>query len=278
MKGIWVPTSAAVAQQKKVDSLANNVANLNTPGFKKDQLIFKEYMVALDKGLEDIDIPRGEFSPQDFYHSQGGEHSFVKVDGSYTQFQQGQLTPTHSPLDFPIRGPGFFEILTPNGIRYSRNGHFTISTQGELVNSQGNRVLAQLDETLLAQTEIPEGEDPSPSARTINVKSGKISVNQQGQIFLDSKPIGTLAVVEFKDSQALKKVGNSLYSNADNNNIVLTEKKSKVHQGFIEQSNVNAIAEMSELIKANRQFESIQRVIKAYDSLAGKSSSEILKF
>ena len=94
LKNLWVPVSAAIAQQRKVDSIANNVANINTPGFKKDELIFKEYLVALDKGVEDINMPRKEWSPKDFYHTQGAQNSFVKVDGSYTIHKQGQLTPT----------------------------------------------------------------------------------------------------------------------------------------------------------------------------------------
>ena len=91
MKNIWVPLSGEIAQQRKVETIANNIANANTPGFKKDRLTFKEHLTALDKGLEDIDIPREDWSPEDFYKSQGAQNSHVKVDGSYTVHEQGRL-------------------------------------------------------------------------------------------------------------------------------------------------------------------------------------------
>ena len=87
MKNIWVPLSGQVAQQHKVETIANNVANANTVGFKKDQIVFKEHLTALTKGIDDIDIPRKEFSPADFYHTQGAENAMVAVDGSFTVYR-----------------------------------------------------------------------------------------------------------------------------------------------------------------------------------------------
>ena len=86
--------SGAIAQQRNVETIANNVANAQTPGFKKDQLAFKEYLSAFEKGVHDIDLPNKEWSPEDFYHSYGAEQGHVRVDGSYTMHSQGQLTPT----------------------------------------------------------------------------------------------------------------------------------------------------------------------------------------
>jgi flagellar basal-body rod protein FlgF len=132
VKGIWVPISGQIAQQQKVDAIANNIANANTTGFKKDDLIFKEYLTALDNPQDDIDIPRKEFSPEDFYRTQGAENAKVSVAGQYTDFTQGQLVETRNPLDLGIKGTGFFEVLTPNGVRYTRNGIFTIDNQCRL--------------------------------------------------------------------------------------------------------------------------------------------------
>lgn len=286
MKNIWVPLSAAIAQQRNVETIANNVANANTAGFKRDQLVFKEYLTALEKGVDDIDIPRKEFSPEDFYHSGGAENSAVSVDGSYTIHQQGQLAQTGNSLDLALQGNGFFEVLTPNGVRYTRKGNLSISKDGELVTDQGFKVLKKLDPALLSpqgrgpgaiSQEEPSGV-PKPEERTIKIPPGKISISLEGQIFNKDGPAGEISIVEFKDLHALKKEGNSLYANFDNANVKSKIETTRVNQGFIEQSNVNAISEMSELIKAHRHFENMQKAISTYDSMAGKASNEIGKF
>jgi flagellar basal-body rod protein FlgF len=169
MKNIWVPLSGQVAQQRKVETIANNVANANTVGFKKDQLVFKEHLTALTKGSDDIHIPRKEFSPDDFYHTQGAENAMVAVDGSFTIFEQGQLQPTNNPLDVALQGDGFIEVLTPTGVRFTRKGNLSINRDGELVTDTGFRVLSALnvsDESLRGPAAINV---PAPEERTIKI-------------------------------------------------------------------------------------------------------------
>lgn len=280
MKELWVPLSGAIAQQRKVETIANNVANANTPGFKKDSLVFKEYLTQFEKGTEqDIDLPHKEWKPSDFYRSYGAEHAKVKIDGSYTDFEQGQLTPTGNPLDIGLKGNGFLEVLTPNGVRFTRRGNLTINATGQLVTEGGNPVLNRLDPALLAPG-APEGTPiPKPEERLINIpQGGRVTVNLQGEILINNQKLTDLSVVEFKNIQSLKKEGNSFYINKDYKNISTEPTRTATHQGFIEQSNVNAIEEMSALINANRQFESIQRVIKTYDTISGRGVNEIAKF
>lgn len=274
LKNIWVPISGALAQQKKVETIANNIANANTPGFKKDNLVFKEYLTALDKGYQDTHLPRKEWAPEDFYKSYDAENSLVKTDGSYTDFRQGQLTPTGNPFDIAINGKGFFEVLTSNGIRYTRKGTFTLRKDGTLITDSGFPVLRKL---IISSTN-KDTKLPPPGTRTINVGQGNITINLNGEIFNNNNKISDLSVIEFKDIHALKKEGNSLFINQHIENIIPNANKSVVHQGFIEQSNVNPVSEMSSLIKANRHFESIQRAIKAYDNITGKAVNEISKF
>ena len=280
MKDIWVPLSAAVAQQNKVDTIANNVANANTPGFKKDRLVFKEYLTALEKGPDLIDLPRKEWAPEDFYRSQGGEKSHVKVAASFTVFEQGPLTSTDNPLDIGISGQGLIRVLTPNGIRYTRRGNLSIAKEGQLVTDQGFFVLGSPigKKANSSEQEGTGTSPPIPEERIIKLRPGNVTINRQGNLFVDEEPIAKISIIEFKDINALRKEGNSLFINRDDNNLTLDEVKSTVHQGFIEQSNVNAIEEMSELIKANRHFESIQRAVKNYDYISGKAVNNILKF
>lgn len=281
MKNIWVPLSGQVAQQRKVETIANNVANANTVGFKKDQLVFKEHLTALTKGVDDIDIPRKEFSPADFYHTQGAENAMVAVDGSYTIFEQGQLQPTNNPLDLGLQGDGFIEVITPNGVRFTRKGNFSINREGELVTDQGYKVLS-------AVAGAPEGANrdpaslpsyPKPEERVVRIPTNaKVTITREGDVFTKDGPVSKLSVVEFVDKHALRKEGSSLYVTPDEANIVRNDVKTVVHQGFLEGSNVNAIEEMSELIKAHRHFDSIQKAINAYDSISGKAANDIGKF
>ena len=273
MKNIWVPLSGAIAQQRNVETIANNLANSNTPGFKKDKLTFKEQLTVLEKGLQglDIDVPHKEFAPEDFYRSYGAENAKVKIDGSYTDHRQGDLRHTGNPLDLAINGPGFFELSTPNGVRFTRKGTFSLSGEGYLVNEKGFPVLSKLGE-------IPEGESSDPAKRIFKITGKKVSLNNSGEIFVDGKKFKDLSLVEFKDIAALKKEGNSLFINNYPENIINETKKSTLHQGFLEGSNVNPLEEMSALIKASRHFESIQQVLKAYDHISGKAVNEISKF
>ncbi len=280
MKNIWVPLSGQIAQQRKVETIANNVANANTVGFKKDQLVFKEHLTALTQGVEDIHIPRKEFSPADFYHTQGAENAMVAIDGSYTIHEQGQFIPTSNALDIALKGDGLLEVLTPTGVRFTRKGNLSINREGELVTDQGFRVLSSLNATPESLRE-PASIDslPKPEERFVKVPTNsKITISLDGEILTRDGAIGKLSVVEFMDNHALKKEGNSLFINPDEKNIVRTDIKTTVNQGFLEGSNVNAIEEMSELIKAHRHFESIQKAINAYDSISGKAANDIGKF
>lgn len=286
MKDLWVSVSGALAAQKNVETIANNVANANTPGFKRDQLAFKEHLTALTKGVDDADLPAKEWSPDDFYRSYGAEDAYVKVDGSYTIHEQGQLSPTNNPLDLALQGKGFFEVLTPNGVRYTRKGNFSIGKDGSLVTDQGYPVLSKINwqdvktiPAIAGENRGPASVIPSTEERKITVgQGGKVNISLEGEVYIAGNKIADLSVVEFKDQHALKKEGNAFFINADSENIEKTNSKTAIHQGFVEESNVNAVSEMSNLIKANRHFESIQRAIKAYDSITGRSVNEIGKF
>ncbi|MBF0366107.1 MAG: hypothetical protein HQK50_11085, partial [Oligoflexia bacterium] len=130
-----------------------------------------------------------------------------------------------------------------------------------------------------------EGSEETGAAQTAAVRAinlggvrGKISVSQQGEILVNGNALGELSLVEFSDIHALKKEGDSLFINSDEKDIFKSEVKSQIHQGFVEGSNVDAILEMSNLIKANRQFESMQRALKTYDNIANRGVNDIAKF
>ena len=279
MKNIWVPLSGQIAQQHKVETIANNVANANTVGFKRDQLVFKEHLAAFEDAPV-LDIPREEMSPADFYRTHGAENSLVKVDGSFTDFEQGTFIPTDNPLDLALRGEGFLEVLTPTGVRFTRKGNLSLNKDGELVTDHGFKVLKELNvsqEALRDPASI--GSIPKPEDRTIRVPTNsKLTFSREGDLLSKEGVIGKLSVVEFNDKHALRKEGDSLYITPDEANVRRTDIKTTVNQGFLEGSNVNAVKEMSELIQAHRHFESIQKAINAYDSISGKAANDLGKF
>jgi flagellar basal-body rod protein FlgG len=200
----------------------------------------------------------------------------VKVDGAYTLHEQGQLTPTGNSFDNALNGPGFFEVLTPNGVRFTRKGNFSINNDGKLVTDQGFLLLGKSP----PPTAGPDGKitlTTPPESRAITVGNNKFTISLDGVVFSGANKSAELSLMEFNDVHALKKEGSSLFINQDQQNVKIGDLKTSVHQGFIEQSNVNAVAEMSALINANRNFESIQRVIKTYDTMSGKAVNEISK-
>jgi flagellar basal-body rod protein FlgG len=280
LKNIWVPLSGQIAQQRKVETIANNIANANTAGFKKDRVTFKEHLTALDKGLEDVDVPREDWSPNDFYKTQGSQNAHVKVDGSYTVHEQGPLSPTSNPLDFALHGKGFFEVLTPHGVRYTRKGNFAVSKDGDLITDSGFKLLSAIQTKAPGSTDETSNTNPKDiSERLLKLPPGStISVSKEGDIFSKNGLVGKISVVEFNDINSLKKQGSSLYINNHDKNLKREDVQTSVNQGFIEGSNVNAVQEMSELIRAHRHFENIQKAINTYDSISGKAVNEIAKF
>ena len=115
IKGVYTALSGAIAQSTKLDTIANNIANVNTPGFKRDQQVFAEYLTANEKEPTTIPIPRDVAAIESFYNMQGGDKSYVHEKGTYTDFSQGSLKRTGGALDVAIDGPGFFEVDSPQG-------------------------------------------------------------------------------------------------------------------------------------------------------------------
>lgn len=260
-KGVYTALSGAIAQSQRLDTIANNIANVNTPSFKRDQQLFQEYLTANEKMPNVIQVPKIPASIESFYDMQGGDKSFVDAAGTYTDFSQGGLKSTTNPLDVAIDGNGFFEVATPGGVRLTRHGSFSIDGNGQLVTKDGHPVLAQA-----------AGDGVDLAARVIKVNGqAPIVISDDGQIFQGEELLGRLSVVEVKDRDHLQKVGSSLYDFKKNAQPEVTRSSSpSLKQGFVEQSNVNIIQEMTDMIATTRTFESTQKAITAYDSMSDK--------
>lgn len=265
-KGIYTAVSGAMAQTAKMDTIANNLANVNTPGFKRDTQIFKEYLSAYEKEPTTITVPRIPASVESFYDMAGGDKSYVDLAGSATDFTQGGLKQTGNPLDLALEGDGFFEVQTPEGVRLTRAGSFIVDGQGRLTTKQGFPVLK-------------DGQPGSdPAGRYIQTNGGNITVSDDGQILENGNAISKLSVVNVNNKDGLQKVGNSMWGFKETIVPELSPANNvKVTQGFVESSNVNIVSEMADMITATRTFESTQKAIQAYDDMQKRLVNDVPK-
>jgi flagellar basal-body rod protein FlgF len=260
-KGIYTALSGAMAQNSRLDTIANNIANSNTPAFKRDQQVFKEYLTANEKPPEVIQVPRIVASIESFYDMQGGDKSFVDQAGTYTDYTQGGMKQTGNSLDLGLDGKGFFEVATSQGTRLTRNGAFKIDGQGQLVTKDGFPIL------LSAQP----GTDPAQRVLRLDPRGGAVTVLEDGTVFQNSQSLGKLSVVDVTNPDVLHKQGDSLYTFKPNlPPEVVNVDRPNIKQGYLEGSNVNIVREMTDMITASRSFESAQKAIHAYDQMNDK--------
>lgn len=259
-KGVYTALSGAMAQTQRLDTIANNIANSTTPGFKRDDQVFKEYLTANEKPPEVIQIPRDVASIESFYDMQGGDKSYVDAAGTYTDFSQGSLKVTQNPLDVALDGEGFFEVFTPQGPRMTRHGAFKIDGNGQIVTKDGHPVLRAGD----------PAEDPA--TRTFQVTGqSPISISANGEVFEGENSLGKLSVVTVAEKDTIEKQGGSLYAFKKNAQIAINPiQNPSVKQGYLEMSNVNVVKEMTDMITTTRLFESAQKAINAYDGMNDK--------
>lgn len=264
-KGIYTAVSGAVAHSSKLDTIANNIANANTPGFKKDNQIFKEYLTSYEKQPTVLEVPKVPASIDSFFPLNGGDKSYVDVNGTSTSFTQGALKLTGNPLDLGVEGDAFMEVLTPGGVRYTRNGHFTVNSLGVVVNKMGYPLLLQ----------GAEGQDVAERFIRIQDKN-KLTVTAGADVFVNGANFGKLSLKTATEKDALHKQGNSLFTVRENfDNQIIDATNFKIHQGAFEQSNVNIVKEMTDMINATRVFESAQKAIQTYDLMNQKLANDV---
>src|ERR1700730_14949368 len=222
---LLVGLSRQMVLERQMDVVANNVANVNTNGYKADKSLFAEY---LKSGAH-----------EDNFVGQDRRVSFVLDGGIFKDFSQGPTEQTKNPLDVAIDGRGFLAVQTPAGERYTRDGGLQINNQGQLVTKSGDPVLG---------TSGPIVFQPTDHDITI-AADGNITV-LEGTNRLDSVR-GKLRVVSLAAAQKLVKEGSNLYA-AGPGTAAQPDIVSKVRQGFVEKSNVNSVAEMSRMIEVSR--------------------------
>ena len=236
---LLVGLSRQMVLERQMDVVANNVANINTNGFKADRSLFEEY---LRSGAHEDNFVRSD-----------RRVSFVQDRGTFKDLAAGSTEQTKNPLDISIDGRGFLAVQTAAGERYTRDGGLQINNQGQLVTAGGNLVLGTSGPIVF-----------QPTDKQINIAAdGNVTVIE-GSGRVDTVR-GKLRVVSFQDAQKLVKEGANLYS-ADQG-AAQPDTNSVVRQGFVEKSNVNSVHEMSRMIEITRTYTQISALLQQQSDL-----------
>lgn len=223
--------SRQIALQRQMDVVANNLANINTTGFKAEEILFGEYVMpgARHRGFPALDQPL----------------SYVIDWATRHDLQPGAVVQTGNELDLALMGDGFLVVETPAGERWTRAGALQIDAEGTLVDLTGNPVLGEAGPVAFAPEETG------------------ITIGADGSIATSAGPKDRLRLVEFADPQALTREGANLFAGGE----PVPAAATRVMQGALERSNVSGVAEMAELIRVQRAYESIAGTLQQQDEL-----------
>lgn len=223
ISGIYTSVDALLTNQNRFNTTSNNIANINTTAFKKDYISFNEAL-----SMENI---------------------------SLTDFSPGPMKYTGNKLDIAISSHGFYKIQSPMGVEYTRDGTFTINSDGLLTTKNGGLVL---------------GENGP-----IKIDDSEVTIGRNGIVKAGNQTIDTLAVVDFKNRYLLKKAGESYYKYDGDPQDLFTPERITIQQGYIEDSNVNPTEEIINMIEIMRLFEANQKAIQSMGEATDKMINDV---
>jgi flagellar basal-body rod protein FlgF len=233
---LYIGLSRQMILRREMEIIANNIANMDTNGFKVESMIQKT-------------------DPSEPAVTLGGPRpvKFVAPDGVARDFGQGVLTRTGGELDMAIEGKGFFQVQTPQGPRFTRDGRFTTDTTGRLVTQGGHAVL-----------------DASGGEIIINPEKGQVAVAADGSMSQGNEAVGKVGVYTFTNPGALEKAGDNLFRNGSNL-AANPATESKLRQGFLEGSNVRPVLEITRMVEVSRAYESTTKMMESEAELSRRS-------
>ena len=228
IQDITTIVQSALTQELKLDNIANHLANAATTGFKADVLSFDEALQA---------------------------HTTV-------DFTQGDFRETGNVFDLALSGDGFFKIQTERGIRYTRNGNFTLNSDKVLVTQNGDPVL---------------GEGGPISIQGTNTQVNDVQINERGEIFVDLDQVGKLSIVTVSAKENLIKEGESLFTYTGSESDEMASEDALVKQGSLEMPNTTVVVEMTKMVETMRIYESYMKVIQTFDEVDTELINELGK-
>ncbi len=253
VRGLYTAYTGMVSEQRRLDIISNNVANAATVGYKEESVTNQAFKQLLTVKIRDA-------SEGYLTKPIGGMSLGVKTGEVYTDYGQGSLRQTGNTYDLAIEGPGFFTVRATdkNGndlTRYTRNGCFKMTQDGYIVDSDGNHLQG------------------SGGDLQVPVDAASVAVSSVGIVYVDGEEIDRINLTDFENHDYLEKVGDTSYKLLDGGTSI--EATGLINQGFTEQSNVNAVSEMVEMIAITRAYEANQKVIQSVDAMLQKSVNEV---
>lgn len=279
LNGFYGATGGMIAQFNRLDTISNNLANANTNGYKRDDVVIGDFLRLYQEFKHELPLQNHTREASKFLNRTINRVPAVVEE--YSDLTVGSFAHTENPLDLALKNKNaFFAIETPNGVRYTRDGAFELDNNGTLVTKQGFVVLSS--EGLNSPENMSEA-----GAIRIDLSSNNIEISKNGEVFVRNlsnenigvaEPIGAVAVVSFINPKYLKKVGDNLYelpAERENERMSLND-SDVVASGFIEKSNINPVVEMTALITTNRLVDIYSKVMKTYqDDLAPEAINKL---
>lgn len=250
LRSFYIAGTGMVTQRSKMNVVINNITNMDTSGYKSDQVLTRSFPDLLLDRLNDSSILNSYYV--------GPQNTGIYVDELSTNFAQGPAEQTDVQTDLMLAGDGFFVVQTPGGVQYTRAGNFTVDSQGILKTQEGFQVLG--------------------IGGPINVGTENFTVREDGTVYnAEGALVGTLRIVQFEDNGVLRKMGNNNYV-PYNNEQPAAAVGTKVMQGMLEGSNVDSARVVAEMMLTQRVYESSQRMLQMIDSSLEKTVNEIARF
>jgi flagellar basal-body rod protein FlgG len=260
------------AQQWRLDAVANNLANVDADGYKKDITSFKAFPELLLRRMEDDGVYQHPFGSADLAPIIGKLGTGVELNELFTSFEQGAMKETQSDFDLALDGKGFFAVATPWGERYTRNGSFQLGKEGYLETKEGYQVLGENGPIRVQANNFQIDKQGQIWVNAVYTDDPTAMISKENNTWEDTVLLDTLKLVEFDVDRYLQKQGSSLYRATDVSGearIIEQGARPRVVQGFTESSNVDPVLEMVQMIEVNRAYEANQKVIQTTDSMLG---------
>ena len=243
INGYYSATGGMVTQFNKLNVISNNLANVNTAGFKQDDVIIGDYERIFNEKRDNLPLENNTKEAAKFLNRAINKVPVVVEE--YTKFDIGSLQRTSNPLDIALKQKNaFFSVSTPDGEKITRAGNFSLDSNGYLVTKDGFKVLDDKNNPIQLNPSYP------------------IKIDQNGNVYQNKQFVSTLKIVRIDNLDTLKKVGNNLFDFIPDT--AITDPKNSTLQGFLEKSNVNPIRQMTSLIETNRLVESYQKVMTTF--------------
>jgi flagellar basal-body rod protein FlgG len=269
------------AQQWRLDAVANNLANVDTNGYKKDVSSFKASPELLLRRQDDDGVYLHPFGSADAAPIVGKLGTGVELNELFTNFGQGAPKETSNDFDLMLEGSGFFSVATPYGERYTRNGSFILGKEGFLETKDGYPVLGENGPIRVKANNFQVDNEGRIWINAAYPDEPNVMVGRESNQWEEPVLLDTLKIVEFELDRYLEKQGISFYRESKTSGPPITmdvQRRPKVMQGFLEASNVDPVTEMVQMIEVNRAYEANQKIIQTEDNALGTLINQAAKF